>query len=459
MRDMNAVIAADAEIRDIWGEAGELRRILDVEASIAEAHAAIGNIPIEHAAEIRRVAESGLVSWDRVREIDKRLHHTMMSVVRAMAEVCERGAGESIHLAVGTAEVTATARALQFRDTLDVIKARMVRLIESLRRIAIENEITVMPGRSLGQHILPYSFGHRVAVWTMEIARHCVRVDQAYPRVTVGMLRGAVGTRGEQVALDPRTLDIESIVLEHLGLPGLIATDQHIERDRTIEFAAVLANIAGSLEKIAWNIRTLQRTEVGELEEPFDDAAQVGSSAAPHKRNPRHAEIVAGLAKAAKGYSAMVIDNSMQEHESDSVVTVIDAIALPGLASAVGAALIRMQFIIDGLNIHTERMRANVDITKGRIVSSGVLMELSKVLGRQTAHEIVRTCAMQAAHEDRQLASVLAERPDVMAVLTPENLEDIFDPERYLGDARDQIAEMDRWVTAYLAGTDVSPSA
>lgn len=461
MRDVELLInVGSPEMHAIWSSEGLLQRVLAVQAALAESHVELGNIRPEVGAEIVRKSNLQHVSLQRVREIDKRLHHPMMSIVRALNEACSDRAGEFAHYAVGTSEIYDTALGLQLHDTYPLLYRGMLRVTRALLALAEGHDNTILPGRSLGQQILPYSLGLRFAVWTRELTRHLERLQQCYPRAVVGMIRGAVGTKAEQRAVSDATLALEHLVLNRLHLGEPEATDQSLMRDRHFEFMSHLVSCGLTLDKIAWNIRTHQKTELGELEEPFDDATQVGSSAAPHKRNPRFCETICGQANLLKGCLVMMMDSVRWEHERDTVSLFGERVGLATACLVLDEMLKQTAYVLEGLHVYPRRMRRNLEITQGRILSSAILIGLAKKgLGRVTVHEVVRRNAMASFHQERPFRDLLLADPEVTAHLSAAEIDELLKPDNFLGNSREQVALVSELTRADLERAEAWLSA
>lgn len=452
MRDIGPVVHQQGPMLDVWSSEGQLTRVLQVEAAVAKAHAELGNIPLRAAEEIAKKSNIGVVKWDEVRDADQRLHHTMMAVVKTLAGACDGDAGEYVHLAVGTSEITDTALALQMRDSLQLVRVALGELLVLMRRLIVEHQFLVIPGRSLGQQILPYSLGLRFGVWAAELCRHVERIDEIAGRVACGQIRGAVGSKAEQTILGSDTLNLEGRVLDELGLNRPVACDQILQRDRHTEYGWLLTSLALTLDKIAWNIRTLQRTEVGEVEEPFDDGDQVGSSDAPHKRNPRFSEFVCGLAHVVRGLFFSLTDAVRNEHERDSTGAVTEAYSLPEMSLSVYAMLDIMKLVIGQLRVDSAAAKENLRKTDGRIMSALVVLELFKRgVGRQSAHEIVRMAGQASFNQHVSFAEALLEDDTVKRTMTQAELREIVQPYSLVGNVEQQIGEILRTIDLTLS--------
>jgi len=301
------------EMLRIFEEENYFQKLLDVEAALAWAHAQVGNIPKEDAEKIVKMASTKYVEVSRIKEIEKEIKHDIMSLVRAFAEVCGPS-GAYIHLGITSYDVVDTAKALQLKEAVEIIGRKLDELELVLLRQADRYKKTIMIGRTHGQHALPLTFGLKLSVWMREISRHIQRLRECKERLIVGKMSGAVGT---QAGLGPHALKIQELVMNRLGIKAAEVSTQIIQRDRHAELICILAMIASTLDKIATEIRELQRTEIGEVFEPFEREKQVGSSTMPHKRNPELCERICGLAKILRGLVIPALENIPTWHERD----------------------------------------------------------------------------------------------------------------------------------------------
>jgi len=313
------------EMLRIFEEESYVQKMLDVEAALAWAHAQVGDIPHEDAERIAEMASTQHVKLDRIKEIEKEIKHDIMSLVRAFAEACGPS-GAYIHLGVTSYDVVDTARALQLREAADVLRRKLDYLELALTKGAERYKEVMMIGRTHGQHALPLTFGLKLSVWMREISRHIQRLAECRQRLIVGKMSGAVGT---QAGLGPKAIEIQALVMKKLGIEAAEVSTQIIQRDRHAEFVCLLAMIASSLDKFAAEIRELQRTEIGEVFEPFEEKKQVGSSAMPHKRNPELCERICGLAKIVRSLAVPALENIPTWHERDLTQSSSERFVIP----------------------------------------------------------------------------------------------------------------------------------
>jgi len=401
----------------IWSERRRYETWLQVEIAAAEAMAEAGIVPADAAREIR---EKGAFEVARIEEIEARTMHDVIAFTEAVAEKVGEAA-RWLHFGLTSSDVIDTAQALQMREACDVVLADLAALADAIRARAEEHRRTPMIGRTHGVHAEPITFGLKLLLWYAEVARDIERVSRARAAVSVGKLSGAVGTYAH---LDP---SIEARVCEKLGLAAAPISSQIIQRDRHAELVAALAVTAASLEKFALEIRGLQKTEIGEVEEPFDKG-QKGSSAMPHKRNPIGCEQVTGLARLLRGNLVVALENVALWHERDISHSSVERVILPDSFAALDHMLRRFTRIVKGMVVHPERMRENLERSGGRIFSGTLLLELARRgVSREQAYDWVQRNAMRALEEGKPFRDLLVADADLGAVLSPEDIDRAFD--------------------------------
>jgi len=424
------------EMRRIFDEENRLQKMLDVEAALAWAHSQVGNIPKEDAQKIVEKASTKYVKLSRVKEIENEIRHDIMALVRALAEACG-ASGEYVHLGATSSDMLDTATALQLKEAVYLIEERLNELESVLLARAEKHKMSIMMGRSHGQHALPTTFGFKVAVWTREVSRHIQRLRDCKGRLLAGKMSGAVGT---QAGLGPEALKIQELVMERLGISAADISTQIVQRDRYAELTCVLAILASTLDNIASEIRELQRPEIAEAFEAFEQKKQVGSSTMPHKRNPMISERICGLAKLLRSLVTPALENVPTWHERDLTQSSCERFVIPEECILIDYMLILMIRVLKGLEVDETRMRKNMEITQGRMMSEAVMLALAKKgLGRQKAHELTRELAIKSHNEQRAFKDVIAENSTVKKLLRPEEIEKVMDPRNYLGTAPRQI--------------------
>src|SRR5512136_717823 len=403
------------EIKNIFGEEQRLQYLLNVEAALARAHAKVGNIPESVADEITKKASVRIVKVERVRKIESETKHDIMAITRALAEQTKGDAGKYIHLGATSYDIVDTANALQFADSLELISKCLKELRKTFVDLAIKHKKTVMVGRTHGQHTIPITFGLKMAGYAMEVDRHLERLFECKSRLLVGKLSGAVGTGA---ALGLKALKLQEEMIKELKLGIEDASTQIVCRDRYNELLGVLCNIATSMEKFATEVRNLQRDEIGEVAEAFEAKKQVGSSTMPHKRNPITCEQICGLSRLVRGFIIPTYENAVQWHERDLCNSSSERFIIPHSLIMTDWIVFQMNKVFKDLQVYPERMRENLENSKGLPMAEAVMTKLvEKGMGRGDAHELVRTCSLKAVSENKQLLSILAENPKIAKLL------------------------------------------
>jgi adenylosuccinate lyase len=411
------------EMAAIWAPDHRLRLWLEIELCALEAMAELGHVPRGIAATARAAAErhlEALIDPQRVEVIEAGTRHDVIAFLTHVEQVIGPEA-RYLHLGMTSSDLLDTTVALQLTAAADLLLAGLDRLLEALERRAHEHKETLCIGRSHGIHAEPTTFGLKLAGFYAEFARNRRRLEQARGEIATCALSGAVGTFAH---LDPR---VEERVAARLGLTPEPISTQVIPRDRHAVFFATLAVIASGVERLATEIRHLQRTEVGEVAEPFA-AGQKGSSAMPHKQNPILAENLTGLARLVRAAVIPALENVALWHERDISHSSVERVIAPDATIALDFALHRLAGLIDGLRVDPARMRANLERTKGLIHSQRVLLALTEAgLPRQEAYEIVQRHALDAWQRGEPLLDGLRADPEVTARLSEEQLNGLFD--------------------------------
>jgi len=405
------------EMGRIWSDEHRYATWLLVETAAAEGMAAAGIIPTDAARDIR---ERGAFDVGRIEEIERTTQHDVIAFTTAVAEHVGPSA-RWLHFGLTSSDVIDTAQALQMRDACDIVLRDLTELSEAVRERAFEHRRTPMIGRTHGVHAEPMTFGLKLALWYAELERAAERMRHAQRTVSVGKLSGAVGTFAH---LPP---SLEADVCRRLGLGAEPAASQVVQRDRHAELMAALSITAASLEKFALEIRGLQKTEIGEVEEPFAKG-QKGSSAMPHKRNPIGCEQIVGLARLIRGNCQAAFENIALWHERDISHSSVERVILPDSFIALDHMLRRFTRIVRGLAVNAARMFENLHRSRGVVFSGTVLLELARRdVSREQAYEWVQRNAMRSFAEGLDFKSLLLADPDISSVLTPVELERAFD--------------------------------
>jgi adenylosuccinate lyase len=394
---------------------------LRIELIVTEGWAELGEVPKPAVERLRQAR----VDVDRIARIEERVGHDVVAFLDSLVESVGDDA-RFLHRGLTSSDVLDTALALQLVSAADILLKDVDRLLSIVRRRAIEERDTLMAGRTHGIHAEPVSFGFVLAGWLDELDRERQRLLAACEDIRVGKLSGAVGTHA---TVDPR---VEEYALGKLGLKVAPVTTQVIARDRHAAYLTTLAVVAGSLEKFATDIRHLQRTEVGEVREPFGEE-QKGSSAMPHKRNPILSERITGLARTVRGYAQVSLENQALWHERDISHSSAERIIFPDACTVLDYMLRLMADIVEGLTIDRERMRANLYRSGGVVFSQRVLLALvQKGMSRQDAYRVVQRAALSALDDGQDFRTVVGQAPEVRERLTPDELAELFDPAFYL---------------------------
>ncbi|MDP6101023.1 MAG: adenylosuccinate lyase, partial [Dehalococcoidia bacterium] len=371
------------DMKQVWSDESKFSKWLQVEVAVAEAWAEAGVVPQKAMPPIRAAG----FSLERMDQILKETHHDVTAFLRAVGETV----GEEsrfIHFGLTSSDVIDTALGLQLMEAEALLSKGVDGFLKALVRQALKHKNTVMIGRTHGVHAEPTTLGLKLALWVEEMKRHQVRLKEARRQISVGKISGAVGTH----ATVP--LGVEESACRRLGLEPAAISSQIVQRDRHAQFVVTLALIGCSLEKIATEIRGLQRTEVREVEEPFEPG-QTGSSAMPHKRNPELCERICGLTRLLRGFSLTAMENIALWHERDISHSSAERIILPDSCLALDYMLHLATYVIGDLLVYPDRMRQNLELTRGLIFSQRVMLALiEKGLGREKAYKAVQSHAM-----------------------------------------------------------------
>jgi len=409
------------QMKRIWSDENKFAKWLDVEIAVCDAWAELGKIPRNAVPKIK-LARCNL---KRMQEILKETHHDMTAFLGSVAESLGKES-RFIHLGLTSSDVMDTALSLQLFEAAKLLNEDIKELISVLAEQALKHKYTVMIGRTHGIHAEPTSFGLKLALWIEEMKRNRHRLAEATKIIAVGKISGTVGT---YATVPP---EVEEKACAKLGITPALISSQILQRDRHAQFVTTLGIISGSLEKFATEIRALQKTEIREVEEPFE-AGQTGSSAMPHKRNPELCERICGLARLLRGYALTSMENIALWHERDISHSSTERIILPDACLFLDYTLTLFKAIIAGLKVYPDRMKRNMELTKGLVFSQRVMLALiDKGLSRQKAYELVQRNAMKAWHGNKNFLSLLKSDAEITATLPPSELEPLFDYQYYL---------------------------
>jgi adenylosuccinate lyase len=424
------------EMKSLFTEEAKLQNWLLVEAALARTHARLGSIPKAAAAEITRKASIAHVKLQRVKAIEDKIHHDLMAMVKALTEVCGKGAGKYVHFGATSYDIEDTALALQLSSAIAVIERQVVETRNVLLGLARKTKRLVCVGRTHGQHAVPTTYGLKFVIYACEFQRHLERLAAAKRRIMVGKMSGAVGT---QASFGRNAPKLQRMVMEELGLQPALVSNQVIQRDRHAEAVFCMALVAATAEKIAREIRNLQRTEIGEVCEGFG-GAQVGSSTMPQKRNPHKSERICSLARIVRAQVGPALENIALEHERDLTNSAAERVIFPEAFILTDYLLRQLKGILGNLAIDEKNIRRNLDLTNGLIMSERIMIELvARGLGRQEAHEILRLSAGEVLETGKPFREVLLGNKRLAAFIEPADLDKCLRPENYIGTAVVQV--------------------
>jgi adenylosuccinate lyase len=411
----------------IWSDQHKYECWLEVELAASAALAELGEVPPEAAQALQSLAGFDL---KRIQEIERDVRHDVIAFTTSVAEVLQaKGAAEAsrwLHYGLTSNDVVDTAQALQIRDASKLIDAGLHDLASALKKLALEHKHTPQIGRTHGIHAEPITFGLKVANWWDELQRQRRRFSDGAEEMRVGKISGAVGTYAH---ISP---EAEQRICERLGLKATPISSQVLSRDLHAHYLATLAGIASTLDKIALEIRHLQRTEIREAEEPFA-AGQKGSSAMPHKRNPIVSEQICGLARVVRANAQAGFEDVALWHERDISHSSVERVILPDSTILVDYLLAQSTWLISGLRVDTERMRANLEHTRGLIFSGQLLLDLAAAgMLREDAYTLVQRHATKAWENDADFKAAVEADPTIGAYLGQEKLNQVFSLARYL---------------------------
>ncbi|ADC66548.1 adenylosuccinate lyase [Ferroglobus placidus DSM 10642] len=421
------------EMKRIWSEESRIKRMIRVEIALLKALAKLGYLSEDS---VRRTAEKARkITPERVKEIEAEIKHDVMALVRAIAEVAEDD--RWIHFGATSNDIIDTAVATQLRDSIKILEIKLAKLALKLAEKAEKYRDLVCLGRTHGQAALPTTYGFRFALWASEVKRHLERLEEMKKRILVGQMSGAVGT---QAAFGKEGLKIEEEVMRLLNLKPAEISSQVIPRDIYCEYVSFLAIVAATLEKIATNIRLLQRAETAEVFERFEKEKQVGSSTMPHKRNPIDSEQICGLARVIRGFVEPQYQSSILWEERDLTNSSAERIILVEATVLLDHILTKTIKVVEELGIDEKAVRENLERQRGLNMSEAVMIALTKKgMSRQQAHELLRKLSMKAYEEDKHLKEVLLEDETIRRFFSEEEIEELIKPENYLGTALERI--------------------
>jgi adenylosuccinate lyase len=421
----------------IFSERGRFQRWLDVEASLARVQASLSIIPQEAADAIGRKANAELLDLKKYKETYQQTGHPMVAMLRVFQPIVEEGYGQYIHLGATTQDIMDTAMMLALKNAHEIICASLRRIEVDLLNLAEQHADTLMVGRTHAVQALPITFGYKVAIWAREIRRNIQRLKECRHRIFVVQLCGAVGT---MAAFGSKGPEIQSLVAKDLGL-GDSDISWHASRDRLAEFANLLALIGGALGRIGQEVYLLMATEVGEVCEPWQKGV-VGSSTMPHKVNPQIAQNMRDLARKLRYNASFVTEVMMVDHERNLDHYLGEREKMEESCLIMGELLAHGEEMTKNMTVHPEKMKTNLNLLKGLLLSESVMIELGKKIGKQSAHEVIYEDSMKSIKEEVDFKQVLLGDPRVNSHLAQAEIDRLLNPREYIGLAPRMAREM-----------------
>ncbi|MFI8647160.1 3-carboxy-cis,cis-muconate cycloisomerase [Pseudomonas iridis] len=422
------------DMREVFCDQGRVQAMLDVEAALARAEARVGLIPASAVAPIEKACRADLYDFAALGEAIATAGNSAIPLVKALGKqiaATDAEAERYVHLGATSQDVMDTGLVLQLRQALDLIESDLAQLADSLAAQAQRHAATPMAGRTWLQHATPVTLGMKIAGWLGAVTRSRQRLRELKPRLLVLQFGGASGTLA---ALGEQALPIAQALAEELQLT-LPEQPWHTQRDRVVEFGAVLGLIAGSLGKLGRDISLLMQTEAAEVFEP-SAPGKGGSSTMPHKRNPVGAAVLIGAATRVPGLVSTLFSAMPQEHERSLGLWHAEWETLPEICCLVSGSLQQARLLADGLEVDAARMARNLDLTQGLVLAEAVSIVLAQRVGRDTAHHLLEQCCKRAVAEQRHLRAVLGDEPQVTAQLSSAELDNLLNPAHYLGQAQ-----------------------
>ena len=431
---------ATKKMSDVFSNANSNQILLNIEAALARAQAKLGIIPHAAAEEINRKANIKYLPEDELAKEYKKVGHPMVTIINVWSKQMEGNAGEFIHYGATTQDIYDTSYVIQLRTAAGLILNDMSEIEAAMMDLAKKYRDTPMMGRTLGQHALPITFGMKVGVWIAENRRNIERLKDSLKRSNSGILKGAVGS---YAGLGDKGFEVEELLMKELNLAPPDPADWHGVKDNFAEFGNVLALIGMTFGKIGQEIFLLQSTDLGEVEERLPSTA-VGSSTMPHKRNPSKSRTLVVLSREIRRHAEVIMDWMVSIHERDQISS---ADQLAEICIKTDKLLKAAKPLLKDLIVYPEAMMENIDKTKGLIMSEKLMLVLGEKIGKHTAHEIVREVSMDAYKKKMTLKEAILARPDLAKHLRKEDLDEIFDPVKYIGLAPQEV---DRVIAATM---------
>ena len=421
-------------MRRVWSDENRVQKYLDFEAALARAQGKLGIIPKKAAAEIVRHCDAGKIDMAKLKQATERIGYPVLPVVQQLVGLCKDGLGEWSHWGATTQDITDTATVLQIGEALDIIEDDLKAISNALAKLAKKYRDTPMAGRSNLQQAVPITFGYKMATLLGAFERHKQRLTEMKPRVLVGEFGGAAGTLS---SLGKDGLKCQAALMKELKL-GQPDISWHTVRDRIAEVGCFLGLITGTCAKIAFDVKLLMQTEVEEVYEPFHQG-RGSSSTMPQKRNPISSVYITAQSAVVKQHVAALLEAMVEDHERATGPWEIEWIVLPEIFMLSAGALAQTRFLVEGLQINETKMRDNLNITKGLIMSEAVMMGLGAAMGRNRAHDVVYDLCREVVKTGRPLIDVLEEDKEIRQHASRKDLEKLVDPANYLGVAGEMV--------------------
>jgi 3-carboxy-cis,cis-muconate cycloisomerase len=421
-------IFSTAAMRRVWSDENRTTKYVAIESALAKVQGALGLIPADAAAEIVRVCHFENIDMVKLKAQTERIGYPILGVVSQINLLCRDKLGEFCHWGATTQDITDTATVLQIREALEIVDADLKALGDALAKLAREHRLTPMIGRSNLQQAVPVTFGYKMAGLLAAVERHRERLAQLKPRVLQGEFAGAAGTLA---SLETGAMATQAGLCAELGLAQPVIA-WHTVRDTIAEVGTFLGLVGGTLGKISLDVKLMMQTEVGEVYEPYAHG-RGSSSTMPQKRNPISSCYIHAQISVVRQHAAAMLDAMVADHERSTGPWEIEWIVLPEAFCLLAGALAQSRAVIEGLEVDTKRMRANLDMTHGLVVSEAVMMGLAPHIGREYAHDLVYDICRVAIHDERPLLDLLAENAEITKHVTRDQLAAMCDPAAYLG--------------------------
>ena len=427
------------DMRRIWSDQHRTQRYLDVEAALAKTQGQLGLIPADAATEIASKCQVANFDFTLLKQRTELIGYPVLPVVEQLTALCRDGLGQWSHWGATTQDITDTASVLQIRDSLAVMEADLAATAAAAATLTLRHRDTLMMGRSNLQQAVPITFGFKMGEVLAALRRHQARLQELKPRLGTLEFGGACGTLA---SLGTAGLAVQEGMAKELDL-AVPEIAWHTHRDRIAEVGCWLGLLTGTLAKVALDVKLLMQTEVGEVSEPFVPGRGT-SSTMPQKRNPISCCYITANAAVVRQYVAALLNAMVEDHERATGTWEIEWVVLPAIFTAAAGALAQAKFMLSGLEVHADKMRANVDLTQGLVMSEAVMMALGPKIGREKAHNLLSPLCTQAANEHKPLLDLLVADPTISQQFDRAALEKIMDPAQYLGIAGETIDRLMR---------------